>query len=1202
MSRSERSARSDLEGRPEPRRGRLFLKYVALFVAVVSIALLTNGLFEVWFSYQEHKAALVRIQHEQADSAAAKISQFFKEIEGHLGWTTQLPWAASTLEQRRFDALRLLRQVPAVTELAQLDASGKEQLRVSRLAMDVIGSGTDYSNDPKRIEAMARKAYYGPVYFRRESEPYMTLAVAGTRRDAGISVAEVNLKLIWDVVSQIKVGEKGHAYVLDAQGRLIAHPDISLVLRNTNMSRLPQVQAARDGHAREQDQIREAQDAQGRWVLTAYAKVPRLDWFVFVELPVQEAYAPLYASIQRSAAVLLGALFLAALAGLFLARRMIVPIRALREGAERLGSGDLGQRIAVKTGDELEALASQFNDMAGKLQDSYADLEKKVEERTQELSVSLQQQTATAEVLKVISRSTFDLQTVLDTLVASAARLCQAENAFVFQREGDLCRLIANHGFSAEYVQWMREHPIEVGRGSLVGRTVVESQTVHIPDCLADPEYVWAESQKRGGFRTMLGLPLLREGTPIGVLALCRHEVEPFADSQIELVRTFADQAVIAIENVRLFEEVQARTRDLTESLEYQTATGEVLKVISSSPDSLQPVLDVIVEVSHRLCGSENSTIFLLADGKYHLTAASGGTPTYVETARANPIPADAPGSASARAARLGRTVHIPDTASDPEAGQGMLAMGDRRAVLSVPLMREGVAVGVITMRQTFPHAFSARQIEVVETFADQAVIAISNVRLFEEVQARTRELQQSLEYQTATSDVLNVISRSTTELQPVLDALADSAARLSESISATILLRDGDVVIPRAHVGPLISPLGERQPLDRGWVTGRAVLEGRTVHVPDMLETSEADYPYGRKMALAYGHRATLASPLMREGSAIGAILVRREEARPFSDKQIALLETFADQAVIAIENTRLFEEVQARTRELTASLEDLRKAQDRLIQSEKLASLGQLTAGIAHEIKNPLNFVNNFADVSTELVDELNAALAPVPLDQATRDEVDELTGMLKANLDKVVQHGRRADSIVKNMLLHSREGTGEIRSVDLNATAEESLNLAYHGARAEKPNFNVTLEKHLDPDVGSVDLYPQEFVRVLLNLISNGFYAAHKRKSQGAEPGFEPTLTLSTKGSPDRVEIRVRDNGTGIPEDIKAKMFNPFFTTKPAGEGTGLGLSLSYDIVAKQHGGTIEVDTKPGEFTEFVITLPRRAGAAADLRRAS
>src|SRR5947208_334580 len=366
-------------------RRRLFTKYVALFVAVVCVALLSNGIFDVLFYYQEHKASLIRIQREQAEAAAAKIGQFIKEIESQLGWTTQLPWSAGSIEQRRFDALRLLRQVPAITELAQLDTTGKERLRVSRLAMDVVASGADLSNDPKFAEAVARKVYYGPVYFRRESEPYMTLAIAGTRRDAGVSVAEVNLKLIWDVVSQIKVGERGHAYVVDAQGRLIAHPDISLVLRNTDMSKLAQVRAARasaSGGAATGDNpsetVQEAENIEGRKVLTAYARVAPLGWLMFVELPAEEAYAPLYAALQRLAFVLLGALVFAVLAGMFLAGRMVGPIQALREGAERIGSGDFAQRISIDTGDELEGLANQFNDMGVRLQESYADLEKKV--------------------------------------------------------------------------------------------------------------------------------------------------------------------------------------------------------------------------------------------------------------------------------------------------------------------------------------------------------------------------------------------------------------------------------------------------------------------------------------------------------------------------------------------------------------------------------------------------------------------------------------------------------------------------------------------------------------------------------------------------------------------------------------------------------------------------------------------------------
>jgi signal transduction histidine kinase len=293
-----------------------------------------------------------------------------------------------------------------------------------------------------------------------------------------------------------------------------------------------------------------------------------------------------------------------------------------------------------------------------------------------------------------------------------------------------------------------------------------------------------------------------------------------------------------------------------------------------------------------------------------------------------------------------------------------------------------------------------------------------------------------------------------------------------------------------------------------------------------------------------------------------------------------------------IAIENVRLFESVEARTRELAASLDNLRTAQDRLVQTQKLASLGQLTAGIAHEIKNPLNFVNNFSGLSTELIDELQDSLKGLPIDQKARAEINELTDTLRGNLEKVVQHGKRADSIVKNMLLHSREGSGEHRPVDINALVEESLNLAYHGARAEKQGFNITMERSLDPTAGEADVFPQEITRALLNLISNGFYAATKRKTQAGNDGYEPTLAASTRSLGDEVEIRIRDNGTGIPPEVKEKIFNPFFTTKPAGEGTGLGLSISHDIIVKQHGGTIEVDTQLGEFTEIRIILPRAA----------
>ena len=548
------------------------------------------------------------------------------------------------------------------------------------------------------------------------------------------------------------------------------------------------------------------------------------------------------------------------------------------------------------------------------------------------------------------------------------------------------------------------------------------------------------------------------------------------------------------------------------------------------------------------------------------------------------------------RVAQTHQTVQVPDMRESPNylardpLGVAAVEVAGIRTLVSVPMFKEDELVGVITIYRQEVRPFSDKQVELVQNFAAQAIIAIENTRLLS-------ELRQSLQQQTATADVLKVISRSTFDLRTVLQTLVESAARLSDADKA-VITREKNGAFYRAEAYGFSREFMDYVrdiPIkaERGSAFGRALLEGGVVHIPDV----KADLEYTMAEAQRLGdYRTILGVPMLREGIPIGVLTLTRTEARPFTDKQIELVTTFADQAAIAIENVRLFESVEARTRELAKSLEDLRTAQDRLVQTEKLASLGQLTDGIAHEIKNPLNFVNNFSGISAELIDELQDVLKGLSINHKARTEINELTDTLRGNLDKVVQHGKRADAIVKNMLLHSRQGSGEHRPIDINAIVEESLNLAYHGARAEKQGFNITLERSLDPSAGEVDVFPQEITRALLNLISNGFYAAMKRKAETNGGDYEPTLAAMTKNLGDRVEIRIRDNGTGIPPEVKEKLFNPFFTTKPAGEGTGLGLSISHDIIVKQHGGSIEVDTQPGVFTEFRIVLPRGAATIA------
>jgi two-component system, NtrC family, sensor kinase len=890
-----------------------------------------------------------------------------------------------------------------------------------------------------------------------------------------------------------------------------------------------------------------------------------------------------------------------------------------------------------------------------------------------ELRESLQQQTATAEVLKTISRSPFDLKSVLDTLVESAARLCEADLANIWRPKGAAYQLSASFGVPGkgkaliENNEYLQTVDLQPGRGSMVGRVLLEKRTVQILDAQVDPEYELTKIVSIGDYRTMLGVPLLREGDPVGVIVLTRCTVQPFTQRQIDLVTTFADQAVIAIENARLFDEVQTRTRELTESLRQQTATSEVLEIISSSPSDLGPVFQKMLENATRICGANFGQMNLYEQGHFRPVALYNTPAAYTSGLARTPFQPH-PQSGLGTVARTHQVVHIEDIRILPpyrEGNPSVVALADlagARTYFVVPMLKENKLIGAITIYRQVVRPFTDTQIDLVTTFAKQAVIAIENARLLGELRERTAELARSVDELTATGDVLKIISRSTVELETVLDTLVRTVARLCRADQANMFRRRDDMLhlVASCGLSEEAKTFIDTHPLalDRGTVSGRVRLERRAVQIPDVMEDPEYTYREGQKII---GNRTLLGVPLLRGDELIGIFSINRTRVEPFTDKEIELATTFADQAVIAIENARLIEELRDRQAELRVTfdnmgdgvvmfdaaarltawnrnfqemlelpdallagrpsyaeffryladrgeysadleaqlsranedprqelrlertrpdgrvievrrnpvpsggfvliyaditkrkqaeeairaardaaetaLRDLQKAQTSLVHAQKMAALGQLTAGIAHEIKNPLNFVNNFSELSVELADELNGVLKQATLAAKLRKEADELTSLLKDNLSKVVQHGKRADSIVKNMLLHSREGSGERKTANINALVDESLNLAYHGARAEKQDFNISLERDFDPTVGIAEVYPQEITRVLLNLISNGFYAANKRATEAGN-GFEPRLKAVTRNLGDKVEMRIRDNGGGIPLDIREK----------------------------------------------------------------
>jgi signal transduction histidine kinase/putative methionine-R-sulfoxide reductase with GAF domain len=1170
--------------------GRLFRKYVVVLLVLVGGVLMASSLVELYFSYRETQRAILRVERAKAVAAAVGIEQFLKEVEqqvrettrtasddpdasqvgqGRLGFRQGL--GAALAEQRELDFLRVLRNVPAVSALSHLDLAGKEQLRVSRLDPDVVGSQEDFSQAPKFLQARAGKTFWSPVYFKNESEPYVTLAVPLGKYALEVTTAEVSLGAVLKAVSQIEVGPDGYAYVVDSRNQLVAHPDSRILREKRDVSALVQVKSARaerSGPTADAPVAVVADGLGGGRVLAAHAAIAPLGWLVFIERPAADAYAPLRAPIIRSVVIFVLGLGLSVLASLFLARRMVAPIRVLQEGAARIGAGDLGHRIEVRTGDELEALGDELNRTAGQLEASHANLERKVEERTRELedsnrdlTVALEQQTATSEILRVISQSQTDVQPVFDTIVRSTVRLCDGLFSALFQFDGELIHQVAQHNYSPEALEEVRRaYPVRPSRARGSGRAILERAVVHIPDVEVDPEYQHQRLTRAIGFRSGLFVPMLREGAPIGVILVARAAPGQFSANEIELLKTFADQAVIAIENVRLFKELQERTQELTRSVDELRALGEVGRAVSSSLD-IQSVLTSIASHAVELSHTDAGTIYEFDEAAqvFEPRANYGVAEELIEALRTSHIRLGETVVGEAAAARA--AVQIPDLENEPDYPLPFVLKAGYRALLSVPLLREDHVIGALVVRRKAAGTFPKRIVDLLQTFATQSVIAIQNARLFREIDEKSRELEELSRNQeqlyrlsTALQEPLSLAE----QLARVLDAarqvvgldriytwtLNSKADGLMVTAQAGFEERDwqdlAGVTIPIAEAGALAAVCREGVPL-------------RFTEENPLPAEYRLRAPYSALAGLRV--KSFLVIPMIARGRTVGVLAAdNRASQAPIPPHAVGLLQSFAAQAAVAVENARLFQEIQEKSQQLE------------LASKHK----SQFLANMSHELRTPMNAVLGYTDLILD-------------------DIFGEVPAPIRETLERVKANGHHLLGLINDVLDLSRIEAGQLtlslgdyamgEVVHAVVSAVESL------AAGKKLALKAIVPADLPPGRGD----ERRLTQVLLNLAGN----AIKFTDTGE-------VSIEARATDGAFVVSVSDTGPGISEADQQRIFEEFqqadsSSTKKKG-GSGLGLSISRRIV-ELHGGRLWVESVLGEGSTFHFTVPLRVERQAE-----